>query len=138
MFDFFTLTNGPVKPDTRPTALVDHTSWKVVDSELVETKVRLESRFEIITTGDGERWLMLDGGPQSMPWDSVPEAIERGGWSAQAGSKPIYMEACKHPNLSHECCGSTCQQLEAGWFHKTYPAMFVQADELTKLLKELA
>lgn len=136
MFDFSKLGSG--KPDDRPVGLVTWTTWKVVENELVEDKKQVPTRFEIVESG-GTKWLQLDRGPQSMPLEHVQKEIDRGGWWAQAGSKPIYHEACKHPDHPYECCGRTCEQPVAGWSYAgTSPAMFVEAEELTKILESLS
>jgi hypothetical protein len=48
-----------------------------------------------------------------MPVDKIPEAIEDGGWWAQAGTKPVCVDGA--------------------WGGRNYPAMFVDADELKRI-----
>lgn len=92
------------------------TRYSVVDDALVETESIEQMEVERFK-GRYEWWLGLVGGPQSMPFDKVPEAIERGGWSAQAGTAP-----CK---------------VDGVWGGRNYPALFVPAAELRLAYAEL-
>jgi hypothetical protein len=85
--------------------------------------------------GSPVHWLHLDDGPQSIQVENLYEAIERGGWVAQMGTKPVYVEPCSHPELSHECCGSTCQLPNGGWGGHNYPRIFVSADQLQRVIE---
>lgn len=78
-------------------------------------------------------WLHIFNCAGSMPFDRLAEAIESGGWYAQSGTAPVYVEPCPHPHLSHECCGRTCESPNGGWGGRNYPRIFVPADELVRI-----
>lgn len=109
------------------------THYSVVDNQLQET-VRLEEIEVEIREVNGERWLLFCSGPESMPVDKLQDAIDKGGWSANAGCPPVYVEPCPHPEAAYECCGTTCQSPRGGWGGRNYSKKFVSAPELRRVI----
>lgn len=120
-------------------AEVRFTNYVVEDNAVVERPRMIEVELNVAMRG-GERWLMVGAGPQSMPWVRVPEAIERGGWYAQAGTRPVYVAPC--PSYSGRRpysagCGCGPYDVGGGWGGRSYPEIFVGADVLERALLEL-
>jgi hypothetical protein len=93
------------------------TNYRVENNEIRESTWVEERPFKVkeSATREGEFWLYLGDGPQSMPVDKIPHAIEHGGWWAQAGTKPVFVDGV--------------------WGGRNYPAMFVAADELYRIYR---
>jgi hypothetical protein len=112
------------------------TRYSVVDNVLQE-ETHLEEVEVEIQEINGERWLRFCTGPESLPVTKLQDAIERGGWSANAGCAPVYVEPCKHPEEAPMCCGPTCQSPRGGWGGRNYDKKFVTAQELRRVLNYL-
>lgn len=112
------------------------THYSVVDNQLQE-ETRLEEVKVEVREIRGERWLLFCNGPESMLVDHLQDTIDKGGWSANAGSPPIYVEPCLHPEAPYECCGRVCQSPRGGWGGRNYSKKFVSAAELRRVLDYL-
>lgn len=108
------------------------TRYRVEDNKIVETSAVEETTL----TRNGD-WLHISNCAGSMPVDRLNDAIERGGWYAQAGTQPVYVEPCPHPSQPHGCCGVACQLPHGGWGGRNYPEIFVDVDELKRVQKDL-
>ena len=97
-------------------AEVQMTRYSVVNNRLVETVTTPKIGFKI-TEAVGEKWLHFDRGYESMPLARVPEAIEAGGWCANAGAPPVCVNG--------------------KWGGHVYSKIVVPAESLKILLKEL-
>lgn len=104
--------------------------------EEIETIQTFDLRYKIDYRGQG--WVVFVRGPQGIRIESLSEAIERGGWYAQSGTKPVYVPPCPHPEDSHSCCGRTCESPNGGWGGRNYPEIFVDVDELRRIQDELS
>lgn len=112
------------------------TRYSVVDNVLQESTRLEEHEVEIREIND-ERWLLFCSGPESLPVAKLQDAITRGGWSANAGSPPIYVEPCPHPEAPYGCCGTACQSPRGGWGGRNYAKKFVPVQELRRVLDYL-
>lgn len=97
----------------------------------------MDFRIEV-NLHDGELWLHADPGYESIRVARIGEAIERGGWAACFGTPPVYIAACRHPDLAPECCGRVCQHPQGGWHGSTYDRILVPADSLRAVQAEMA
>lgn len=114
------------------------TSYDVRDDAIEETETIRTVDLETMTDSRGQRWVVFAQGPQGIRVERLPEAIERGGWYAQSGTKPIYVPPCPHPEDSFSCCGQTCESPNGGWGGRNYPEIFVGVDELRHIQDELS
>lgn len=106
-------------------------------NEVDEVTLDKKRIFKVINI-DGEKWLKIDLSFMSLPLDKVPECIEKyGGWSAQAGTKPVHIPPCTTPENAPMCCGSTCQRPAGGWGGRNFPKVWVEGEELQRIYDEL-
>lgn len=111
------------------------TRYAVRNNQIQESTQNEETSVMVMTsTNDGQDWIMLGNCEGSMPLAKVQEAIDRGGWYAQSGTKPVYSPPCPHPESAHECCGRTCELPNGGWGGRNYPRIFVPAESLKTML----
>lgn len=115
------------------------TNYSVKNNALVEIVSYTEFEASIKLGYGGRFWLYIAGGPASMPWDKVPEAIERGGWTAQSGTPPVFVKPCMAgPRPCGPGCGCGPGDDVGGWGGRNYPEWFVESTELDRIHEKLS
>lgn len=75
-----------------------------------------EARAYVDIGHDGKLWIYLSLGAASISQANTREAIERGRWLAQDGTKPV------------------C--IDGRWGGRNYPEIWVEGNELARIAKE--
>jgi len=114
------------------------TSYSVRGDKVEEEVVTQAFELKEMVDSHGEKWIIFVHGPQGIRTSRIPEAIDRGGWYAQAGTKPVYVPPCPHPEDAPSCCGRTCEAPNGGWGGRNYPEIFVNVDQLQRVQEELS
>lgn len=107
------------------------TSYSVVDNAVVE-KPCVEQVEAYVNDG----YLCLSNCAASAPIDRLRENVD--GWLAQGGTKPIYIQPCPHrPRMCAPDCGCGPGDDIGGWGGRNYPQIFIEHDELMRVLRTI-
>lgn len=107
------------------------------EREVIATRA-LESTGCHVRYSRGEPWLYLRNSAASISLKDLRRAVEQGGWLAQAGTRPVYVEPCEGaPRPCGPGCGCGPGEDLGGWGGRNYPEIYVDGPELATVLEAI-